>query len=163
MTTDKRKISYKTPTPGLVIIRSSDHPHHPILPHRLLLPLYVEITPHKTRYPEPGTPALSTSQQQRHRHTQTAKATAAANTTIPKLAAFAIAALGIAGMMVDVGLTGVLVLPPPLPPLPPVGCAVPVPFVCVMVVMVAGGMGVVAHSEIVTVMVVGGTTVGSSV
>jgi hypothetical protein len=69
-------------------------------------------------------------------------------------------------MIVDVGLTGVLVLPPPLPPLPPlppVGCAVPVPFVCVMVVMVAGGIGVVAHSEMVTVMVVGGTTVGSSV
>jgi hypothetical protein len=72
------------------------------------------------------------------------KAKAAANTTIPKLAAFASPALGMAGMLVDVGPTGVLVSPP-------VGCTILVPFV--WVTTVDGGSGVVSQ----VVMVVTGT------
>lgn len=60
---------------------------------------------------------------------------------------------------------GVCVFPPlPPPPPPPVGCAVIVLFVLGgRGVLVAGGMGVVGQSVMVTVIVVGGSGVGLSV
>lgn len=69
MTTDKRKISYKTPTPGLVIIRSSHSSPIPITPS--FPTAYYFFFTWKSPHTKPGTrnqahPPFPTSQQERH-------------------------------------------------------------------------------------------------